>query len=186
MNSEVAIKTSPSAGKNAGIVLVPCHAWNYAPTAISGGVDISKALECHWLRQVSSQWRLLYSLRVCFFSYLFLTQRIMAVSSKVCNPDNFELDNFLKTLTNIRGLPSDFVECESFLEWNSPDIFALCDKNLDDLIDSGNFSVRSYLPLTWQGYGRQRGYFTSPSVLFLFPLPITFFIFMHSFWCYLI
>ena len=55
MNSEVAIKTSPSAGKNTGIVLVPCHAWNYAPTAISGGVDISNALECHWLRQVSSQ-----------------------------------------------------------------------------------------------------------------------------------
>ena len=30
---------------------------------------------------------------------------------------------------------------------NSPLILALCDTNLDDLIDSGNFSVRGYLPL---------------------------------------
>ena len=82
----------------------------------------------------------------------------MAISSKVCNPDNFELDNSLKTLTNLRGLPSHFVECESFLEWNSPDIFALCDTNLDDLIDSGNFSVRDYLPLTQKDHGRQQGF----------------------------
>ena len=31
----------PSAGKNTGVVLVPCHVWKYVPTAISGGVDIS-------------------------------------------------------------------------------------------------------------------------------------------------
>ena len=41
----------------------------------------------------------------------------------------------------------NFVDCESFLESNSPDIFALCKTNLDDSIDSGNFSVRGYLPL---------------------------------------
>ena len=35
-------EASPSAGKNAGIVLVPCHAWKCIPTAISGGIDISK------------------------------------------------------------------------------------------------------------------------------------------------
>ena len=35
-------KASPSAGKNTGIVLVPCHAWKCVPTAISGGVDISE------------------------------------------------------------------------------------------------------------------------------------------------
>ena len=39
------------------------------------------------------------------------------------------------------------VDCESFLESNSPDILALCETNLDDSIDSGNFSVRGYLPL---------------------------------------
>ena len=41
----------------------------------------------------------------------------------------------------------NFVDCESFLESNSPDIFALCKTNLDDSIDSGNFSVRGYLPI---------------------------------------
>ena len=48
---------------------------------------------------------------------------------------------------NIRGLRSNFVDCESFLESNSPEILALCETNLDDLIDSGNFSVRGYLPV---------------------------------------
>ena len=37
--------------------------------------------------------------------------------------------------------------CESFLESNSPNILALYETNLDDSIDSGNFSVRGYLPL---------------------------------------
>ena len=36
---------------------------------------------------------------------------------------------------------------ESFLESNSPDILALFETNLDDLDDSGNFSVTGYLPL---------------------------------------
>ena len=49
---------------------------------------------------------------------------------------------------NIRSPCSNFVECESFLEPNSPDILALCETNLDDSIDSSNFSVRGYLPLT--------------------------------------
>ena len=42
---------------------------------------------------------------------------------------------------------SNFIVCESFLESNSPDILALCETNLDDKIDSGNFSVTCYLPL---------------------------------------
>ena len=72
----------------------------------------------------------------------------MAILSKACKPDNFESHNSLKlSFTNIRGLRSDFVDCESFLESNSPDILALCETNLDDSIDSGNFSVRRYLPL---------------------------------------
>ena len=48
-------EASPSAGKNAGIVLVPCHAWKCVPTAISGGVDISEVPGCHLLQQMSSQ-----------------------------------------------------------------------------------------------------------------------------------
>ena len=51
------------------------------------------------------------------------------------------------SFTNIWGFHSYFVDCETFLELNSPDILALCETNLDDSIDSGNFSVRGYLPL---------------------------------------
>ena len=72
----------------------------------------------------------------------------MAILSKACKPDNFELHNSLKfSFMNIRGLCSNFVDRESFLESNSPDILALCEANLNDSIDSGNFSVRGYLPL---------------------------------------
>ena len=67
----------------------------------------------------------------------------MAILSKGCKPDNFKPHNSLKlSFTNIRGLPSNFVECESFLELNSPYILALCETNLDDSSDSGNFSVK--------------------------------------------
>ena len=41
----------------------------------------------------------------------------------------------------------NLVECESFIESNSSDILALCERNLDDSIDSGNFSAKGYLPL---------------------------------------
>ena len=72
----------------------------------------------------------------------------MSILSKGCKPDNFEPYNSLKLcFTNIGDLHSNFVEYESFLESNSPDILALCETNLDDSIDSGNFSVRGYLPL---------------------------------------
>ena len=72
----------------------------------------------------------------------------MAILSKGCKPDNFEPDNFIKLrFTYIRGLRSNLVDCESFLESNSPDILALCETNVDDSIDSGIFSVRGYLPL---------------------------------------
>ena len=72
----------------------------------------------------------------------------MAILSKACKPDNFELRNSLKlSFTNIQGLRSSFFDCESFFESNSPDILVLCETNLDDSIDSGNFSVRGYLPL---------------------------------------
>ena len=66
----------------------------------------------------------------------------------VCKPDNFESYNSLKlSFTNIRSLRSNFVDCISFLGSNSPHILALCETNLGDSIDSGNFSVRGYLPL---------------------------------------
>ena len=72
----------------------------------------------------------------------------MAILSKACKPDSFESHNSLKlSFTNIRGLRSNFVDCESFLESNSPDILALCETNMDDSIDSGTFSEGGYLPL---------------------------------------
>ena len=74
----------------------------------------------------------------------------MAILSKACQPDNFETYNSLKlSFMNIWGLRLYFVDifCESFLESNCPDILPLCETNLDDSIDSGNFSVRGYLPL---------------------------------------
>ena len=71
----------------------------------------------------------------------------MAIS-KACKPDNFESRNSLKlSFTNIRGLLSNFIDCESFLRSNSPDILALYETNLNDSSNSGNFSVRGYLPL---------------------------------------
>ena len=70
------------------------------------------------------------------------------VISKGCKPNNFKSNNSLKlSFMNIQGPHSNFVECESILESNSPDIHALCETNLDDRIDFGNFSVRDYFPL---------------------------------------
>ena len=67
--------------------------------------------------------------------------KVMAILSKACKPDNFESRNSLKlSFTNIRGLCSNFVDCESFLESNTPDIL-------------GNFSVRGYLPLIQKDSG---------------------------------
>ena len=72
----------------------------------------------------------------------------MAILSKGRKSDNFESHNSLKlSFTKIQSLRSKFVECESFLESNSPDILTLCETNLDGSIDSGNFSVTGYLPL---------------------------------------
>ena len=70
------------------------------------------------------------------------------ILSKECKPDNFESHNSLKlSFMNICSLNLNFVECESFLESNYLHILAPCERNLDDSIDSGNFSVRGYLPL---------------------------------------
>ena len=75
----------------------------------------------------------------------------MAILSKACKPDSFKLHNSLKlSFMNIWGHCWNFIDCESFLESNSPDILALCETNLDDSIDSGNVFVKCYLPLTWK------------------------------------
>ena len=135
----------------------------------------------------------------------------MAILSKGCKLDNFESHNFLKpSFRNIHGLHSNFVECESFLESNSPDILALCETSLDDSIDSGNFSVTVYLALirkdsiapmhglavyikeglpfeqelSLENYGFLLVFstgFTALKATSFSPLLIVFFVFMHSF-----
>ena len=73
---------------------------------------------------------------------------VFDILSKGCKSDNFQQHNSLKrSFIDIRGLHSNCVECESFLESNSPDILAVCQTNLDDSIDSGDFSMRVYHPL---------------------------------------
>ena len=72
----------------------------------------------------------------------------MEILSKGCKPDNFEPHSSLKlSFTNIPGLHSNFVECESFLESNSLEILALCETNMENSIDSGNFFTRGDVPL---------------------------------------
>ena len=72
----------------------------------------------------------------------------MAILSEACRPVNFELHNSLKlSFTYIRGLRLNFVDCKYFLESNSTDIFVLGETNLDESMDSGNFSVRGFVPL---------------------------------------
>ena len=57
------------------------------------------------------------------------------------------LNSLKLSFRNIWGLRPIFLVCKSFLESNSPDILALCETNLDDSIDSGNFSVTGYVLL---------------------------------------
>ena len=53
---------------------------------------------------------------------LFLTQWIMAILSKGLKPDDFEPHNTLNLALQVFEAFSNFVDCESFLESNSPDI----------------------------------------------------------------
>ena len=137
----------------------------------------------------------------------------MIILSKGCKPDNFEPHNSLKlSFTNIRGLFSNFVEFESFFESNSPATLPLCETDLDDSVDSDNFSVRGYLLLIRKdsiihmhglcdrrtsfcmGFRSRKlckfllmfsACFTALIVILLFPLSITFII-MHGFCFYFI
>ena len=127
---------------------------------------ISKVPGCHLFHQMSYQrgsqklviseghrnyfkdWCLILVSEPAFIFNLFLTQWLMAILSKGTKAGHFEPCNSPKlSCTIIWGLCFNFVECECFLESIYPDILALCETNLDDSIDSGNFSVRCFLPL---------------------------------------
>ena len=47
-------EVAPSAGINTWIVLVPCCAWKFVPTTISGGGDIYEGSVSNLLQQMSS------------------------------------------------------------------------------------------------------------------------------------
>ena len=71
----------------------------------------------------------------------------MAILSRGCKPDNFESHSSVKlSFMNIRGLHSNFVDFESFLESNAPVVLGLCKTNLDDSVDSGNlfFNLKEF------------------------------------------
>ena len=97
------------------------------------------------LTKITEDWCLMNSQP----TFLFFSQfKLNELQPKACKQDNFESHNSLKLgFTNIWGLRSNFADCKSFLESNSPDILVVCETNLDDSIDSGNFSVTSYFPL---------------------------------------
>ena len=90
---------------------------------------------CHLLREMSSQWgsqkllQVLVSYELIAYVSVFdiiLTQLILVILWKGCKPNNFESRNSQKiSFTNIQDLRF-FVECESVLESNSPDVLALC------------------------------------------------------------
>lgn len=54
------------------------------------------------------------------------------------------------SFTNIEGLCINFVYNKSFIGTYFSDILSLCETNFDNLIDSGNFSVKPYLHLIWR------------------------------------
>ena len=83
---------------------------------------------------------------------LFLTQWIMVILLKGFKPDNWTTQFTITYLYEYLRPSYQFVECESFLESHSHDILAICETNLDDSIDSGNFSVAGFLSLIWKDY----------------------------------
>ena len=86
-----------------------------------------------------------------FLNYLNKPHGLRPYFQKACKPNNFESHNSLKlSFTNIWGLCVSFLDCESFLESNSPEILALCETNPEGSVGSGNFFVRVYLPLIWK------------------------------------
>ena len=129
----------------------------HGSTAISHGADISEVPGCicydRWVlseghKKYLKDWCPLNSQPTFLFLNLFKPKDLWPYYQKHANQIILNRNNSLKlSLRNIPGLPSNFVDCESFLESNCPHIFALCETNLDDSVDFDNFSVRGYLAL---------------------------------------
>ena len=153
---------SPSAGKNTRVVLVPYSrmevrpksyfwwcAYFWGPWVSFVTADEFSVMVTKITSKITSRISISWTHFLPFYFKPILTQWIMIILSKACKSDNFELHNSLKLdCTSIQSLRSNFVNCNYFLEWNSPDILPVCETNLDYSIDSGNFSARVYLPLS--------------------------------------
>ena len=71
--------------------------------------------------------------------------QLLATLYNVRKPNNFESHNSPKlSFTNIWGLCSNFIECKSLLELNSPDI-VLHETNLANSIEFSSFFMTSYI-----------------------------------------
>ena len=145
----------------------------------------------------------------------------MAKLSKGSKPDNFEPHNSPELcFRNIRGLCSNFVECESFmwifpwieLSWHSGSMWDKLGwlkwfwQFLRDRLSSFNLKRLYYsYACSCSLYERRSSFCTGPisrklytfllvfstgfttlGVLLLFPLLITFFVFIYGFWFYFI
>ena len=115
---------------------MPCRAWKCVPTAFSSGVAISKVpagvivTTERVTKNYFNNWCLLNPWPTfLYLTYFWLNE--LVILSKACKPDNFESHNFSKLgFSNIEGLCLNFVECEFFLESNSPEILLICEKKL--------------------------------------------------------
>ena len=95
------------------------------------------------------------SLRMWFITHLNTFAHVWACARAIARLSWKSLYNSLRlSFTNIQCLCSNFVDCESFLESNCPDILALYEKNLDTLFYEASFSwgcsvsLYIYLPYT--------------------------------------
>ena len=153
-------EASSSAGKHSRVILLPCCTWECVPTAISGCMGISKILGVSFVTTDEFSVRVTKNYFQGLVSHeltVYLSVFEMTILSKRRKPDNFESHNTLKlSFTNIRGFHSNFFDCESFLELNSPDIRALSETNLDDSTDLAIFLL-GFSPFNLKGFSYSYG-----------------------------
>ena len=122
---------------------MPRCTWKCVLTAISGNVDISQVPWCHlnsqrWSQKII-QGLVSYELTAYLSVFdLYLTHE-MTILAKGRKLDNFESNTSLKNLAVLTF--EAFVRMSIFVELNSLGILALCETNLDDLIDSMAISL---------------------------------------------
>ena len=133
-------QASPSATKNTGVVPHLCmevHPYSYFRwCGYFWGLCVSFVMTDEFsvtVTKITSSIDVSWSHSLPLYFQPILTQWIMVILSKGYKPGNFESHSSLKlSFTNIWSLRLNFVDCESFLESNSPEIYALCQTNLDD------------------------------------------------------